>query len=330
MGFFDERLARLGIRKRAFDLLLRFKLAANKPKLYFLIGPPAVGKSTWISQNANNAVVANRDSEVEAAAQETGVGTYDDMFVRPSVMLDQAGLTMPDKELVEAAANGDQEAKNQVDSFIAGLNRVAEEYQRTASPQQLKQYGKIIPFDFNDLKTVLVDYGVPSQYIVPFEYENVRAANELADDRFNKIRSDAVQQGQDLIIDMTNMNKSSRDSHRKHIVAAKEGSEGAINPANVNDYYDQVAVVFAPEEGYSDEMKAKVKQIARMRAEEIKAAGGAKTIPDSAYDRMFAAYQPPTPDEGFSDIIYVGVPSLGKMISASDRLLSKLNRLRKT
>jgi GTP-binding protein EngB required for normal cell division len=36
------------------------KLSQAKPKLYFLIGPPAVGKSTWINQNASDAAVCNR------------------------------------------------------------------------------------------------------------------------------------------------------------------------------------------------------------------------------------------------------------------------------
>lgn len=292
-----------------------YRYAVGKPRLYFLIGPPAVGKSTWITENAADAAICNRDDEVIAAAQETGVGTYDDMFARPPAQLMQdAGLQVPSKELMQAAEEGDEEARATVEQFINALPAIAEQYRQNADPAKLAQYGDVVPYDYNTLKTVILTYGVPPQYITPFSFQNVEKANKLVGEKFDAVRRGAVESEQDIVIDMTNLNKSSRDSHRKFIVAAKESiNPGEADPNKVNEYYDQIAVVFASPEGYSDEEKEKLKQVAKMRAEEIKAAGGAKTIPDAAYDRMFASVEMPTDDEGFVDVQYVGIPSLGKL-----------------
>ena len=304
---------RMAERKFAWTTLLSF--GQGKPNLYFLIGPPAVGKSTWIKTNAAGATVANRDEEVIAAAKETGVGTYDDMFTRPpSDLLESSGLSVPPKEVVAAAAEGDEQARAQVDQFLSALPAIAENHKATADPATLQQFGDIVPFDFDTLKQVVVDFGVPVQYITPFEFGNIKSAEELVAQKFDEVRRQAVEGGGDIVIDMTNMNQASRDSHRKFLVAAKEGTDpGSADPQKVNDYYNQVAIVFAPEGGYSEDDKAKLKQVAHMRAEEIKAEGGAKTIPDQAYDRMFDSYEPPTDAEGFTQIEYVGIPSLGKL-----------------
>ena len=53
-------------------------------KIYVLVGPPSVGKSTWIKNTFNqiSPFVINRDDIVENVAKEYG-WTYDDMFVNP-------------------------------------------------------------------------------------------------------------------------------------------------------------------------------------------------------------------------------------------------------
>lgn len=52
--------------------------------IYILIGPPAIGKSTWIQNHTDpqNTIVINRDDIVEKIANSYG-WTYDDMFVYP-------------------------------------------------------------------------------------------------------------------------------------------------------------------------------------------------------------------------------------------------------
>ena len=49
-----------------------------------LVGPPSVGKSTWIASNYQEAYVINRDEIVESVASSYG-WTYDDMFATPPV-----------------------------------------------------------------------------------------------------------------------------------------------------------------------------------------------------------------------------------------------------
>lgn len=51
--------------------------------LYVLIGPPAIGKTTWISRYAPQANVISRDDVIERIAHEYGM-TYDDAYASPS------------------------------------------------------------------------------------------------------------------------------------------------------------------------------------------------------------------------------------------------------
>jgi predicted kinase len=50
--------------------------------IYILVGPPSVGKSTWIKNNFQNPYIISRDDLVEKVSIEYGL-TYDDMFVTP-------------------------------------------------------------------------------------------------------------------------------------------------------------------------------------------------------------------------------------------------------
>jgi len=53
-----------------------------KRKMLVLVGPPSVGKSTWIASNYPEAYIINRDDIVESVASSYG-WTYDDMFATP-------------------------------------------------------------------------------------------------------------------------------------------------------------------------------------------------------------------------------------------------------
>jgi predicted kinase len=55
----------------------------NKLRLYVLVGPPAVGKSTWIKRNIQDPYVISRDEIVEEVAKENGF-TYDELFLTPT------------------------------------------------------------------------------------------------------------------------------------------------------------------------------------------------------------------------------------------------------
>ena len=56
----------------------------EEKKIFVLVGPPAVGKSTWIKNTfqKDDPYIINRDSIVEEVASQMGM-TYDDMFSAP-------------------------------------------------------------------------------------------------------------------------------------------------------------------------------------------------------------------------------------------------------
>jgi ABC-type cobalamin/Fe3+-siderophores transport system ATPase subunit len=62
------------------------KKESQKHKIFVLVGPPSVGKSTWIKNMFNKSekkpIVINRDDIVEEVANSFG-WTYDDLFVGP-------------------------------------------------------------------------------------------------------------------------------------------------------------------------------------------------------------------------------------------------------
>ena len=61
-----------------------YEMLEGKKKIFVLVGPPAVGKSTWIKNTfqKDDPYIINRDSIVEEVASQMGM-TYDDMFSAP-------------------------------------------------------------------------------------------------------------------------------------------------------------------------------------------------------------------------------------------------------
>jgi len=291
-----------------------------KPKLFFLIGPPAVGKSTWIQNNRDiigDAAIVNRDEMVEQVASSTSIGTYDEMYVKAPSDIVPPG--MPAKEEMIDPASEDV-----VDAYLEILDTAAKSF--NANPQNralIEKYGKLLPFDKSSLHMVIVKFGVPTRFVIPFEYSKIKAANDKVAAMFDLTRKEAATSGRAIVFDMVNMTIQERNNHRKYLVATIEGiEEKAADPNDINKYYDQIAVVFAPEQGYTDEIRDQIKRVAASRAEEIKRAGRSKTIPGAAYDRWFSTYTPPSPEEGFVQIIPAGVPSLG----LNERILRKFIR----
>jgi hypothetical protein len=216
-------------------------------KIFVLVGPPSVGKSTWIKNTFTNInpYIINRDDLVEQVAEEYG-WTYDDLFITPP-----------------------QDSK---------LGDVSE------------KYGQIIKSP---------DY----MTWAPLSYDKVLEANGKVATLFNKRVADA-KGGDNIVVDMTNMNAGSRKSALKPI----EGLE---------DEYTKIAVVFNFK-GAEDI----IKKVAMKRAEEAKAMGKSKTIPAAAFDRMFSSFQEVSPEEGFDEVINIDNTSkLKELIGESMRYL---------
>lgn len=216
-------------------------------KIFVLVGPPSVGKSTWIKSTFIdiNPYIINRDDLVEKVAEEYG-WTYDDLFVTPSA-----------------------------DSKLGDVS---------------EKYGEVVK---------------SPEYMTwaPLSYDKILEANTKVADLFSKKVLEA--KGQDnIVVDMTNMNAGSRKSALKPI----EGSE---------DEYKKIAVVFNFK-GSEDI----IKKLALKRAEEAKAMGKSKTIPQAAFDRMFSSFQEVSPEEGFDEVINVdNTGKLKELIGESMRYL---------
>ena len=54
----------------------------GQKELIVLVGPPSIGKSTWVAQNSPDSFVINRDDIVTDIAAKYNM-TYDDMFANP-------------------------------------------------------------------------------------------------------------------------------------------------------------------------------------------------------------------------------------------------------
>jgi len=114
----------------------------------------------------------------------------------------------------------------------------------------------------------------------------IKAANDLINSKLQERINAATQQSRDIVVDMTNMSSYARRNALK-AVAGRESE------------YEKIAVLF-PFQGAEDV----IKRVAARRAAEVKAQGGSKTIPDAAFDRMFANYEDISPSEGFDKVVH--------------------------
>jgi len=199
-------------------------------KIFVLIGPPSVGKSTWIQGTfaGTDPYIVNRDDLAEQVASSYG-WTYDDMFVGPPT-----------------------------DAQIGDVD---------------EKYGEVVKSP-----------GWMTWQALSFS--KILEANNRVEAEFTSRVAGA--KGQDnIVVDMTNMNAPAR----KRALSIIQGSEGE---------YEKIAVVFEFE-GAEDV----IQKIALKRAETAKRMGKSKTVPPAAIQRMFAAFQKPSGDEGFDKVLSV-------------------------
>jgi hypothetical protein len=203
----------------------------SKKKIYVLVGPPSVGKSTWIKETFQESqpYVINRDDIAEGVAESMG-WTYDDMFMAPP----------------KDSNEGDEDEK----------------------------YGVVVK-------------SPPWMTWQPLSFDKVLMANSKIQQRFSERVSAAAGSGQDIVVDMTNMNAGAR----KGALKAIEGKE---------QDYEKIAVVFNFK-GAED----LIMRVAEKRAEVAKRMGKSKTIPPAAMQRMFSSFQDVSPEEGFDKVVPV-------------------------
>lgn len=200
---------------------------SGKRELVVLVGPPAVGKSTYIARkfNPDEVIVINRDSIVDDIATENGL-TYDEMFINPS-----ADLNL-----------GDEHPK----------------------------YGKVI------LAPEWMKW-------TRFVYEKIFNANNDVNRRLEEKFRRSVETNKNIVVDMTNMNTSSRMNSLKYV--------------EDRDFFKR-AVVFQMSDSDMPELLNRM----RRRAQQIKDVGGSKTIGEDVIRRMIASFQKVSPEEGFDKV----------------------------
>lgn len=194
--------------------------------LYSLIGPPAIGKSTWTKRFAPNASIISRDDVMEHVARENGF-TYNDAYMAPP------------KDAVEG-------------QVVVGMER----------------FGKVVPSD--------LDWR-------PFDYEVLQGIHREVNAELQEMASHYAKSEEDVVIDMTNMNKESRALYMPMFSGHKK-----------------VAVVFNFK---GDQLVTALKKNAEERAKELAKKGRHKTISGEVIDRMIASYEPPEASEGFDQIV---------------------------
>jgi hypothetical protein len=140
----------------------------------------------------------------------------------------------------------------------------------------------------------------------PLSYDKVAAANNEVHSLFTQRVAGANPSGQDIVVDMTNMNARAREGALKAI----EGAEGE---------YEKIAVVFKFEGA-----EAIIKKVAAKRAAQAKAEGKSKTIPPEAFDRMFKSFQEIDSSEGFDEVISVdNTAALQQLVSGEPPSVQK-------
>lgn len=77
-----RQIIREGIKNSLRYINEAINIPDGKKAIIVLVGPPSVGKSTWIESNFPDSYIINRDTIVEDVASSYG-WTYDDMFATP-------------------------------------------------------------------------------------------------------------------------------------------------------------------------------------------------------------------------------------------------------
>ena len=202
----------------------------QRKELVVLIGPPAVGKSTYVAQKfpSDDVFVINRDDIVNYISDGIGM-TYDDMFV------------LPPKDSVP-------------NTSVSGM----EKYGLVKQAPSWMRWTKVV-------------------------YDKVQDANDRINDMLKKRFKEGIDSGKNVVVDMTNMTTTSRQS--------------ALKYAEGKDFFRR-AVVFTMSESDLPNLLKRM----RDRSAKIAAEGGSKTIGDDVISRMVSSFEKVSPSEGFDKV----------------------------
>jgi len=118
----------------------------KKRKVYVLIGPPAVGKSTFIKNNLKHSTVISRDDIATAVAARFGI-TYDELFSYP-LPTDKTGKTVQGKEKYGKVIVNDNERMKQFFPLafenIQTINTVVDQELNSSLEKAIGSQGNIV------------------------------------------------------------------------------------------------------------------------------------------------------------------------------------------
>lgn len=258
LGLFDLGYAPGAKKNNVKPIHITEDNGGNNQTVYVLIGPPAIGKSTYVknSPGLKNAIVISRDDIAIAAAKKYGL-TYDDLFKYPPQ-----------------------------DSKIGQKTKGLEKFGTTTTNTHPKMK-EAFPLAYsNSLKiNALVDHAVASRFLR------------------------ALKTGQDIVVDMTNMDKRARAMN----LAPLEGHD-----------IKKVAVIF----NFQDRDTLRIlSHLAHRRAMEIEKKGGSKTITPEIIEKSIKSYEKPSAAEGFDEIInFDTLIALKKVVKESLLSTDEINK----
>lgn len=224
----------------------------KKVNFYILIGPPAIGKSTFIKSMPDDTLVINRDDVVQQVASKYGL-TYDDLFVLPPT-------------------------DSKIGEIIPGFENFGKVKE---APEQIRHWAPVV-------------------------FENIDIINLEVFKRMSSLFKKAkTAKYPNVVVDMTNMSLTSRSK--------------ILDTMQDKVHFRYITVEF----DISDpETKAIVKKASEIRRKFDLAKGIKKTIPDSAFNRMFMEYVPPSYGEGYDKIIKINtIDNLKKFIKQNQDLI---------
>mgnify|MGYP000853773554 CR=1 FL=1 len=226
----------------------------NFKDFILLIGPPGIGKSFYTSKLNKKYDILNRDDIVTEICEEEGL-TYKDAFNRPNYVLgDDRNFHAPNEsDFYEI--NGKKYLKNH------------------------ENLGEIIELPENNYMRRWCNEG----------FSKVIKINDKVEETFKKRLQTSIKNRNDIIIDMTNINRYSRE-----LVLSKLGEN--------KKYYKVKAVVF--NEGGKG-MEDIIININKKRDLELLKSKREKNIPEFVLKDYINKYQEPSKDEGFDEIIHV-------------------------
>ena len=246
-----------------------------KKKVYITVGPPSIGKSSWIKANLkpNSFVLVSSDDATSIAAQNNAI-TYNQMFEYPlqENQRNDSGFyegytnlvrpTTLKEGWVDKAYDGSKGTK-----FITPL------------------YSEYIDTEFHSTLGHIVEQGLSWKTWAPKAYALNNKAEIEAQEIFDGMVDRAKASNRDVVVDMTHMSQGARlrslsyfedqDVEKICVFFAFKGAESEIiELANIRENFPDDPAV------------------------------GPKTIPDSAFSRMFKNFEPVIQDN-FDQLILV-------------------------